>query len=439
MVRKLFINQFYHVNYYDFYINYYCQRNVKLKGKEKNKDMKKLFKSISYALSGVLVCIFSFGVYAYEKCPSTINTTNGGDINIAWDLPITTKIVDGNDILNTNVSNTNSINQTGELMLFDCIPIKQVSINYTDIKYVTPCGTPFGIKIYTNGLVVVGISDIETSNGTKNPCKDAGIKEGDIITKINNKNVTTNEDILNAVKNSNGKSLKFSICRNNKNIITNILPVKSKTGEYKVGLWVRDSCAGIGTLTFYDNDNNKFAGLGHGICDIDTNELMPVLKGEIVKASIISIKKGIVGTPGELCGIFTDNTVIGNVTLNDELGIYGNMDSCPINAKKLPVAKKQQVQKGYAQILTTIDDGEPKYYDIEIVSVDYSENQETKNMVIKIVDEELLNKTGGIVQGMSGSPIIQNEQLVGAVTHVFVNNPTQGYGVFAENMLKLVE
>ncbi len=401
--------------------------------------MKNLFKSLSCSLAGVLMCVFSFGVYAYNQCPASLNAANSNEIEIDWELPISTKIIENNEILNTTTYTNTYVNQQAEFMLFNCIPLKQVSINYTDTQYVTPCGTPFGIKIYTNGVMIVGINDIETDNGSYNPCKDADIKEGDMIKSINNQTITSNSDISDIVKKNKNNTLNISIYRNGQILNKQICAVKSKSGEYKIGLWVRDSCAGIGTMTFYDEETNKFAGLGHGICDIDTDELMPVSKGEIVNAEITSIKKGIVGTPGELCGIFTSNDVIGKVILNNDLGIYGTLEQSPVATSSIPVANKQKVQKGYAQILTTIDDKEPKYYDIEIVSVNYNENQETKNMVIKITDNELLSKTGGIVQGMSGSPIIQNGCLVGAVTHVFVNNPTEGYAVFAENMLKLLQ
>ena len=197
---------------------------------------------------------------------------------------------------------------------------------------------------------------------------------------------------------------------------------------------VRDSCAGIGTMTFIDAENGTFAGLGHGICDTVSGSLMPLEKGDIVNAEITSVTKSICGNPGALVGTFSDTSPKGTISANSELGIYGTLYNHDFSQNTVPVAFKQEVQRGKAQILTTVDDQPPKFYDISIEDISYNNNS-PKNMIIKITDKNLLAKTGGIVQGMSGSPIIQNNMLVGAVTHVFVNDTTEGYAVFAENMI----
>ena len=198
----------------------------------------------------------------------------------------------------------------------------------------------------------------------------------------------------------------------------------------------RDSTAGIGTVTFYNPENGLFGGLGHGICDVDTNSLMPMKNGDIVPVTISGVTKGQKGAAGELRGYFSSNQAIGNLFINSDEGVYGQLDASPVEQQALPVAMKQEVKEGPAQILTTVADGEPQYYNVTIESIEYKNSSRVKNLVVLVTDEVLLEKTGGIVQGMSGSPIIQNGKIVGAVTHVFLNDPTRGYGIFAENMVE---
>ena len=223
--------------------------------------------------------------------------------------------------------------------------------------------------------------------------------------------------------------------RGGKEFTAVLTPVYSEIdGLYKGGLWVRDSTAGIGTLTFYEPESGRFGGLGHGICDVDTNELMPLGSGEILPVAISGIVPGQRGAAGELQGYFSSDAAIGEMSANTETGVYGTLYQSPQQGETLPIAMKQQVHAGKAQILATIDGQGPQYYDIEIESVNYDENKITKNLVIKVTDSHLLERTGGIVQGLSGSPIIQDNRLAGAVTHVLVNNPQKGYGIFAETM-----
>lgn len=323
----------------------------------------------------------------------------------------------------------------GKLMLYNMIPIKDVNINYVDQTCVIPCGTPFGIKMFTNGVVIVGLADIQTNAGASNPAKDAGLQVGDVVVSVNGKTVNTNSEVQDAVEHSGGKGLSLQIRRDSSTFQADLQPVRSNTdGLYKAGLWVRDSTAGIGTLTFYDPNTKCFAGLGHGICDSDTGELMPLLTGDIVPVTINGITKGLQGKPGELRGYFSSDNSIGNLDANISTGVYGSLQSAPAGSA-LKVAMKQDVKPGAAKIMTTIDGGKPKYYDAVIEKIDYRDNVQSKNLVIHITDKTLTTQTGGIVQGMSGSPILQNNMLVGAVTHVFVNDPTRGYGIFAESML----
>lgn len=328
---------------------------------------------------------------------------------------------------------------TTNIELFGTIPVKEVRVELTDEKIVTVCGTPFGVKMFTDGVLIVGLSRIHTENGLSCPALESGIVEGDVICSIDGEKVYTNEDVASFIENSDGETLSMLIKRDGETMTVEVTPEKMADGSgYKAGFWVRDSSAGIGTLTFYDPETMVFAGLGHAVCDVDTGEPLPLLSGEIVPAAINKIKRGVSGEPGELGGVFTSAKALGEVSINNETGVYGVLNS-NIGGVSLPIAPKQDVYEGKATILATINGTKAKEYEIVIEKVSMSDNSPTKNMVIKVTDEELINKAGGIVQGMSGSPIIQNGRLVGAVTHVFVNDPTKGYGIFIENMLEAAE
>ena len=227
----------------------------------------------------------------------------------------------------------------------------------------------------------------------------------------------------------------FEIVRDDKNISLSINPEKCLTdNSYRIGLWVRDSSAGIGTLTFYNPESKVFAGLGHPVCDVDTGEILPLLRGEVVEVEINGIKKGKAGYPGELLGSFTNNSPIGTLDINNTSGLYGQMKTEKFENQALPLGMRQEIKTGKAYIFTTIEGDRPQKFEVTIEKIDYDESLDCKNMVIRVTDKKLIEKTGGIVQGMSGSPIIQNDKLIGAVTHVFVNNPTKGYAIFADTM-----
>ena len=363
--------------------------------------------------------------------PDSYTVTSGS--RLEWLSGAITVVGEGDVTASTGASFPKSYQ--GRLMLYNLIPIKSVNISIVDQTCVVPCGTPFGIKLFTNGVVIVGLADIQTASGSFNPAARAGLKVGDVITEINGKTVNANREVAQTVENCGGKSMRFSIRRDGTQCEVTVQPVQSETdGQYKAGLWVRDSTAGIGTLTFYDPTSRNFAGLGHGICDSDTGELMPLLSGDIVPVTINGVTKGLKGKPGELRGYFSDDEAMGSLIANVPSGVYGILKSAP-QGKALKVAMKQDVKVGDVKILTTVDGGAPRYYDAQIEKIDYRENIQSKNLVLHITDAGLITQTGGIVQGMSGSPIVQGDRLVGAVTHVFVNDPTRGYGVFAENML----
>lgn len=323
-----------------------------------------------------------------------------------------------------------------EVKIFGAIPVKEVSVNHKAPKKVCVSGESFGIKLYTDGVIVVGSQAVDTDEGKFNPAEEAGIEKGDIIIEINGKKVYSSDEVIDILNDNNGADYKIRIKRNGgyKNFV--LSPVYSrKEGCYKVGLWVRDSTAGIGTVTFYNPDNDIVAALGHPIVDVDTNEIMPILNGEAVRAEVTKVYKGTAGEAGALGCDFT-NEVIGTLKENCCCGIYGKYD-CDIDTSMMyEVASAQEVERGHAQLLCTVNDRGPQLYNVEISRISYRDNNNERNMVVKIKDEALLEQTGGIVQGMSGSPIIQNGKLIGALTHVVVDNPEKGYAIFAEKMVE---
>lgn len=363
--------------------------------------------------------------------PDEISVSPDSEISFC-SFPISVKY----DTADVSANISSGSMSSAEIMLFGSVPIKQVNVNFTQRKTVTLGGEPFGIKLYTDGLVVAQTSDVPTNNGSKNPANEAGICSGDIINSVEGKQLQTNEQLMEIVEKSNGKPISITGSHNGKSYTTKITPVLDiQLKSYRIGLWVRDSCAGIGTVTFIDKNTRTFAGLGHGISDSESGSIMPLAEGDIVYANIASVEKSAGGYPGSLSGFFTDNRSIGKISANAECGIYGKLNNNAFcQGKDISVAFRQEVVRGKAQICTTISGTTPEYYDIEIEDISYNNVNITKNMVIKITDPELLKKTGGIVQGMSGSPIIQNGRLVGAVTHVFINDPSHGYAIFAENM-----
>ena len=379
----------------------------------------------------MIVLSFIIIVYYSNVLPNNYYVTTGNELEIS-------KIIETEYCSGTIYNNTkelkNKVNQA-ELKLLGIIPIKTVNICEVEEPVLVPCGTPFGIKLLTDGVIVVEVSSFETKMGISSPAYDAGIRIGDIIKSIDGKKISSNEDIEEIISKSNGSKIQFTIIRDNQTKKISVTPELCEIDNlYRIGLWVRDSSAGIGTLTFYNPQNKVFAGLGHPVCDVDTGEMLPLLKGEVVEAEINGIKKGKAGYPGELLGSFVINSAIGTLDMNNVNGLYGRLSSEKFENQAVPLGMRQEIKTGKAYIYTTIEGSSPQKYEITIEKIDYSETQQCKNMVIKVVDKELLEKTGGIVQGMSGSPIIQNDKLVGAVTHVFVNNPTKGYAIFADTM-----
>ncbi len=313
------------------------------------------------------------------------------------------------------------------------VNFKSVPVNvYKDIR-LCPGGTAFGVKMKTSGVVIVGMNDIE--GYSKNPAYDSGLRIGDVIKEINGKKITVADDITKLIKDSGGNDLLVRYVRNGQEESLTVTPLLDKTdNKFKTGIWVRDSTAGIGTVTFIDPQTGAFGGLGHGICDIDTGILLPIESGELYDVVISGINRGSSGSPGELRGFFLDDKK-GTVDSNTECGVFGKMDKLPEEiSEPIPIALRNEVVVGKAELICTTAENVSTSYEIEIQKI-FDQSTNTKNFIVKVTDERLLEKTGGIVQGMSGSPIIQNGKLIGAVTHVLVNDPKRGYGIFIENML----
>lgn len=331
---------------------------------------------------------------------------------------------------------------TIELSLFG-MPVKKVKVNVSNEVMVIPGGQSIGVTLYTQGALVVGITGMELDNGEMvNPAREAGMLPGDVILSINGTKIENAYHVSEIVDEVDGK-LNIVVDRNGRKIDLKVKPSMDSSGKMRLGVWVRDSTAGVGTLTFILPEQKWFGGLGHAICDLDTGSVLSVKEGEIYFSKIIEVNKGESGIPGEIIGKFSSASGnIGIIQKNTEFGIYGllyNDIDLSAFSEPMPVAQRDDIKLGSAHILSTVDHEGVKAFDCEIIKVNEQNVIGQKGLVLKITDQELLETTGGIVQGMSGSPIVQNGKLVGAVTHVFVNNPTKGYGLYADWMLKQVE
>ena len=325
---------------------------------------------------------------------------------------------------------------TVDYKLFGMLPLKSVTVDsYAELK-LYPGGMPFGIKFATDGVMIVGFCDVVSRAGTTNPSASAGLKINDMIKKINGKAVTSAAELTKAVEESGGKPLTVEYTRGKKSFRTTLTPAYSESEcKYKTGVYVRDGGAGIGTVTFICPETFSFGGLGHGICDASSGEIVAMTRGSVVDVTISGVVKGEAGAPGEVKGYFSSGKT-GTLISNTDCGVFGMFAEGPRNAvcEPLPVGLRDELKEGSAYIYCTLDTNKIEKYEVQISAIDRKASG-NKCFTVKITDKALLDKTGGIIQGMSGSPIIQNGKLVGAVTHVLINDPTTGYGIFIENML----
>lgn len=308
--------------------------------------------------------------------------------------------------------------------------LKTIKANILPTTKVIPLGNLVGIKLYTKGVLVVGVSEIKgEDNKIYRPYEEAGIKQGDSILEVNGETVKTTDELIECVSKCNGDSIDIKYVNDGEILDTILKPVKTSENTYKIGLWVRDSAAGVGTLTFYESSTSSFAALGHGIQDIDTGELVDISSGEFVTSCIIDIEKGKDNSPGKIEGTIEDSTEVGKIYSNTDFGVYGfttnksqlNIDSI----EEIQVASRNEIELGKASIICTLQNEVRKEYEVQIEKIYINNNENNKSMLIKVTDKELLEKTGGIIQGMSGSPIIQDGKLIGALTHVLLSDPTK--------------
>ena len=372
-----------------------------------------------------LKCSFPFSLYENQN-----SLVLSASADIANDSEIFKHLGEGeNEIIRGNVP-----------VSFLGMEIKNIEVCILPQKNVTPGGMCIGVSLFTNGVIVAGNSDISCQDGKKvNPAMQAGLFDGDIITKVNGQQLLNARQLGQLVEESKDKPIKLSVLRNNKSVEVNITPAYDVyEKKYRLGLWLRDSTAGIGTITYADNENKKYAALGHAITDPDTGTILPVGTGEIVECTINDIVKGKKGIPGELKGSFRLNSpAYGSISANTEFGLYGDTYSDIINElypQGVQVASRNSVKEGKATILTTVDGQGIQEYEINIIKANKQDVRASKSMIIEVTDQRLLEKTGGIVQGMSGSPILQNGKLIGAVTHVLISDPQKGYALYIDWM-----
>ena len=299
-------------------------------------------------------------------------------------------------------------------------------------RTVIPLGKAVGIKLFAAGVLVVGLADGDT------PARTCGLRQGDIITAMDGTTIDSTEQVQSLLAEAAGQETTLTVRRGSSTLALSACARPGAGGAWQLGAWIRDSMAGIGTLTYYDPATGQYGALGHGITDVDTAQLMPLASGSIMETTVKAVKKGRKGDPGELKGDFSVQRDVGTVTVNSDGGIFGTVADGEFlsGGTPVPVATAQQVKTGHATILATISGSDTAEYQVEIVRL-YGADEPTRNMLLRITDPRLLSATGGIVQGMSGSPILQNGRIVGAVTHVLLNDPTRGYGIFIGNMLDM--
>ena len=395
------------------------------------KKIKKILIVITLVLIYIYVCNISMlpnNIILMQGEVLKLNTVLGVNVKNA-------KTVTASSNLNNSIfEETGKMNL--ELNLFNLFSVKDVTVNVIPKTTIIPLGKAIGMKMYTKGVLVVGMSEIQG----KKPYENTGIETGDKIVEVNNVKINNTDELIECVNSSKGESIKITYISDNEEEVANISPVKTGENEYKLGLWVRDAAAGVGTLTFYEPSTGEFGALGHGINDVDTYELIDIANGELVTTNIIDIVKGEDGTPGEIRGIIDGSSTIGSIYKNTNYGVYGKVTeksrlNLDIN-NELEVANRSEIKTGKAEIMCELENGKIEKYEIEIQKIFLENNQDNKSMLIKVTDEDLIEKTGGIIQGMSGAPIIQNGKFIGAVTHVLVNDSKMGYAVFADLMIK---
>lgn len=429
---------------------------------EKNKRIER-FRKILILICGMgilsIPCYWYYDIYT--RVPEVIRIRAGQEENLNFDVPVSGELyrkslglATEEKIVETTAVPVSSIHieldkpvritsaeanvYEMELKLMGVIPFKNVNLEVVQDKNLIPAGIPIGIYVKTQGVLVIDTGKFKDIDGNWQKPSEYVLNSGDYIESVNAVPVRNKKDFVSQIATCEGEELVLGILRQNEAIQVKLKPEKNEQGEYKAGIWVRDSAQGIGTLTFLDEENG-YGALGHGINDIDTSELMEMESGTLYTTKILNVLPGKSGTPGELTGMiqYSQENILGDIQKNTAKGIFGkgneelleNIHQAPV-----PIGLKQDIQLGPAQIVCTVND-ERKTYEVAIRKLDYAKENTNRGIILEVTDEELLSVTGGIVQGMSGAPIIQNGKLIGAVTHVLVQDPTMGYGIFIETML----
>ena len=417
------------------------------------KKRKRRYKTLIWSVFSVAAAALLGGwlFYTWEKIPASIRIKAGSEQELSLNVPVMGEIYSSyrekEEVIPVNLSRPVTVmanrmqEYTMDVKLFGVIPFKTVNVQVIPDKMLVPAGVPIGIYVKTDGILVIAQGDFEGMDHTrKEPAKHL-LQAGDYILKADEQEVASKADFTKKISESGGRDMVLTIRREEEIFDIKVHPEQNVNGEYKLGIWIRDNAQGVGTMTYLDEDAS-FGALGHGINDTDTALLMEVKGGSLYKTEIIAIKKGQGGTPGELTGVIDYNlsNKIGTIDTNSVEGIFGTVDlkgADTVSREAMPIGLKQDVEPGKAQILCCVD-GEkiPKSYDVNIKAVHLDHDNINRGIELEVTDAALLEQTGGIVQGMSGSPILQNGKIVGAVTHVLVNDPTRGYGIFIENMLE---
>ncbi|MBD5551606.1 MAG: SpoIVB peptidase [Lachnospiraceae bacterium] len=409
------------------------------------KVIRNLYKGILFcAVAGLLVA----GWYTcYDSVPSQVKLATQREQRMNFKIPASASIETEQGTFQTGlyrpvtmVTGAEEATYQMDVKLLGLIPLKSVEIQVMSERSISAAGFPVGIFLKTKGVMVVGIGSFQDANGVNHEPSKAHLAEGDYILSYNGVEITGKKHFMSLLAENRGTEIILGVERDGTYLEERVTPAQNQSGEYKMGIWIRDNAQGVGTLTFVD-ENGNFGALGHGITDSDTGELMELGRGSLYGTKIIAVRKGTDGVPGELTGMieYDDENVIGEITKNTSYGIFGRINLEKLNEngidlKTQKIGFKQDIYIGPATMISSVND-EMHEYNIEITAIHMGNDGGSKGLEILVTDEELLNLTGGIVQGMSGSPILQDGKVVGAVTHVLVNAPEKGYGIFIEEML----
>ncbi|MBE5866772.1 MAG: SpoIVB peptidase [Lachnospiraceae bacterium] len=407
------------------------------------------------ALSLCCAVLFGYGYYLIDRdIPSVIHVRAGEEQSFDLDVPAKAELVSVGSLGKSNIpkgeviidlSEPVTLKANGtqeysmEVKLFGFLPFKQVGIEVIEDCELIPMGMPVGIYMEADGVLVIGVGEFRGQDGQNRAPARNILQTGDYVRKLNGEPVADKETFIEGIEASEGEPQVVTVERKGELIDLEVKPVQDTTGAYKIGVWVRDSAQGVGTMTYVDCEGN-FGALGHGISDVDTSTLMELYDGTLYRTTILDIEKGSAGNPGEMTGmiVYTDENILGDISYNGQEGIFGCCNEKVMQEadhEALPIGLKQEIEEGPAQIICTVD-GETKYYDIEITDIHLDHDNINRGIELTVTDPKLLDITGGIVQGMSGAPIIQDGKIIGAVTHVLIQDSTRGYGIFIENMLE---